>query len=88
MDAARLTYRKLFALLASLGFKEQRPVRPSPREPRMFVHDATETVLLFRNANDESLSEADLLSAEVHLHANNLVEGPLESLLGAMPASK
>ena len=88
MDVNRLTYKKLFALLASLGFREERPSKAAPNDPRVFVDDETDTVLLFRNATSETVSPADILSTEVHLHANNIVNQPLESLLSAMPINK
>lgn len=88
MDAAPITYKKLFALLTSLGFKEQSPARASRKEPRVFIHDPTKTVLMFRNATGETVSPADVLSTEVHLHARNIVNQPLESLVGAMPVNK
>lgn len=88
MDAARLTYKKLFALLASLGFKESLPSRSVPKGPRVFVHDSTDTVLLYRNTTSKLVSPADVLSTEVHLHANNLMDQSLESMLSAEPVMK
>ncbi len=54
----------------------------------MFVHDSTETVLLFRNTTSKFVSPADVLSTEVHLHANNILDQSLESLLGAEPVMR
>ena len=80
MDAVQMKYRNLFSLLVSLGFTEESP-STTGKEPRVFVHSATDTVLLFRDAPDETVTPADLLSADVHLHANNIVDQSLESLL-------
>ena len=88
MDAAPWTYKKLFAVLGSLGFKETRPGRAVPKGPRVFVHDATETVLLFRNTTSKFVTPADVLSTEVHLHANNIWDQSLGSLLSAEPVMK
>ena len=88
MDAAPVTYKKLFALLMSLGFKDESPAEASRKEPRVFIHDPTETVLVFRNATSETVSPADALSTEVHLHARNIVNQSLESLVRSMPVSK
>ena len=88
MNAPQLTYKKLFALLVSLGFQETPPSRTVRKGPRVFVHDSTETVLLFRNATSELVSPADVLSTQVHLHANNILDQSLESLLSTMPVMK
>lgn len=88
MDAAPITYKKLFALLMSLGFKEESLAEASRKEPRVFVHDPTETVLMFRNTTGETVSPADVLSTEVHLHARNIVNQSLESLVRAMPVNR
>lgn len=82
MDGDRLTYRNLFALLVSLGFRDNPPSKAG-NEPRIFVHATTDTVLLFRDAPGETVTPADMLSTEVHLHANNIVDQSLESLLSA-----
>lgn len=83
MDAGRLTYEKLFALLTNLGFCESARNEDAPNAPRVFIHDRTDTVVLFRNASSEPVSPSDLLSAEVHLHASKIVREPLESLMQA-----
>ena len=83
MDAERLTYKNLFALLLSLGFTEELPRRES-NEPRVFVHAATDTVLLFRDVPSETVTPADILSTEVHLQTNNIVDKSLDSLLSAI----
>ncbi len=87
MDPARLKYKNLFALLLSLGFREEASSEDAS-EPRIFVHDGTDTVLLFRDAPAEKVSPADILSTEVHLHANSIIDRPLESLLTAVSAKK
>jgi hypothetical protein len=83
MDATRMTYTNLFTLLTSLGFREQQSGEV-PRSPRVFVHDKTDTVMLFRQAMDELVSPADLLSTEVRLHAKNIADQPLQVLLEQM----
>lgn len=88
MDAAKITYKKLFALLISLGFTEESPATVSRKQPRVFIHDPTDTVLVFRNASGETVSPADVLSTEVHLHARNIADQSLESLVHAMPLNK
>ena len=87
MDAAQLTYKNLFAFLESLGFREE-PPSTAANEPRVFVHDRTDTVLLFRDAAGEIVTPADILSTEVHLHAKNIVDQPLESMVGVMSTNK
>lgn len=78
-----MTYTNLFTLLTSLGFREQQSGE-SPRSPRVFVHDKTDTVMLFRKAADELVSPADILSTEVRLHAKNIADQPLHVLLEQM----
>lgn len=82
MDSNRLTYGNLFVVLESLGFKEQ-TTKNSGNSPRVFVHTATDGVLLYRDSPDDVVTPADLLSTEVHLHANNIIDQSLESLLSA-----
>ncbi len=48
MSTLGLTYNKLFALLASLGFNEESSETKDQKQPRVFVHTKTDTVLLFR----------------------------------------
>jgi hypothetical protein len=81
MDTATITYNRLFTLLLSLGFEEESPASAVEKDPRVFVHEPTETVLMFRNATGEVVSPADVLSTEVHLQARNLVNQSLESLV-------
>lgn len=83
MDATRLTYTNLFTLLTSLGFREQQSGE-APRSPRVFVHNKTDTVMLFRKAVDELVTPADILSTEVRLHAKNIADQPLQVLLAQM----
>ena len=83
MDGKRLTYENLFVLLDSLGFKEEL-ASDSGNAPRVFVHTATDTVLLFRNAPCDIVTPADMMSTEVHLHANKIIEHSLESLVNAV----
>ena len=78
-----MTYTNLFTLLTSLGFREQQSGE-APRSPRVFVHDKTDTVMLFRKAIDELVSPADILSTEVRLHAKNIADQPLQVLLEQM----
>ena len=88
MSTLRLTYNKLFALLASLGFNEESSETKDQKQPRVFVHTKTDTVLLFRRATSEAVSDADMLSTEVHLHANNIADKPLSTLLDSLPVTQ
>ena len=82
MNSDQLTYSKLFALLASLGFEEKEAdEKTASNQPRVFVHDQTDAILLFRNDARGAVTPADLLSAEVHLHGKGIVTQSLESLL-------
>jgi hypothetical protein len=82
MNSNPLTYEHLFVLLESLGFKEDQASNLG-NAPRVFVHTATDTVLLLRNAPGDIVTPADMLSTEVHLHANNIIDQSLESLVNA-----
>lgn len=73
------TYRKLFGVLLSLGFEENR--LNGNDGPRTFVHVATDTWLLFGRLTNVEVTSADLLSTEVHLHGKGITDQPLESLL-------
>jgi hypothetical protein len=75
-----MTYESLFALLESLGFRTS---PATPPEPQVFVHDPTDTVLLFRSATSATVTPADLLSTEVHLQARGISDQPLEVLADA-----
>ena len=88
MSAAKITYTKLFSILRSLGFREERPVEPGGHLPRVFVHEATDTVLLFRDGGRETISSADQLSTEVHLQAKRITDEPLETLAGISALGK
>lgn len=85
MSNSPITYRRLFELLLTLGFEDETPGDAEQRKPRVFVHPSTDAVLMFRNAESEVVSPADVLSTEVHLHANALASQPLESLVGTQP---
>lgn len=78
-----MTYTNLFTLLTSLGFREEQRGE-APHSPRVFVHDKTDTVMLFRKAIDELVSPADQLSTEVRLNAKNIADQPLQVLLEKM----
>jgi hypothetical protein len=75
-----MTYEDLFALLEALGFRTS-PV--TPPEPHVFIHDPTDTVLLFRSTPAATVTPADLLSTEVHLQARGISDQSLEMLIGA-----
>ena len=80
-----MTYADLFAILASLGFRQE-PASGIAAGPRVFFHEATDTILAFCRENDELVTPADVLSTEVHLHGKGIVDEPLESLVQAIPA--
>jgi hypothetical protein len=78
VDHKELTYAELFELLRSLGFSEH----SAAANRRSFEHAATDTVLLFSvNVPTQPVRDADLLSAEVHLLAKGLIDGPLDAML-------
>lgn len=82
------TYENLFDLLVSLGFRDSSGDDAVAAEPRAFIHERTDTVLLFRNTPADSVSPADILSTEVHLQGKGIAEQPLESLMSAIASSK
>lgn len=83
MTKTLMTYRNLFTLLTDLGFREQ-PGNELQDSPRVFVHAETDTIMLFRRANNAPVSAADILSTEVRLHANKISSQPLETLFQQM----
>lgn len=87
MNDTPITYQNLFVLLASLGFQEQRPGKVAAK-PRVFLHEKTDTILAFSRETNESVTSADMLSTEVHLHARGIAEQPLELLLTTMSVDK
>lgn len=88
MDATDLTYENLFALLLSLGFRDVTANASDKKKPRAFVHDKTDTVLLYRKDANGLVSGADILSTEVHLNARGITDTPLESLIADMLVNK
>ena len=78
MTESTITYRDLFELLVSLGFS-----RIEDEGNHVFHHDPTETVLGYRRGNDEFVTPADLLSAEVHLSGRGIIERPLNELFSS-----
>ena len=54
----------------------------------IFLHEATDSILAFGRKPGESVTPADLLSTEIHLHGRGIADEPLESLLRGMPATK
>ena len=86
MNETPITYETLFALLTSLGFEQRTPGRPSEREPVGFVHQPTQTVLLYRGPANGPVSPTDLLSTEVHLRARSIIHEPLELLIAETAA--
>jgi hypothetical protein len=73
-----MTYERLFSLLESLGFLTS-PV--TPPQPQVFVHEPTDTILMFRSTASGTVTPADLLSTEVHLQAKGISDQPLETLV-------
>ena len=82
MRRGKTTYQDLFDVLKSLGFAER---LDGDSNRRAFLHSETETLLLFGRRPDDQVTSADMLSAEVHLTGNGLIDQPLESLLQASP---
>jgi len=80
MANLKTTYRKLFRFLESLGFSEERGNTPNRRA---FIHEPSDTQLLFGRGLDEQVTPADMLSADVHLAGNGLIDKPLEELLNS-----
>lgn len=87
MNAKPPTYEELYTFLKSLGFNEGSR-GPSPNSPRVFRHAETDTVLAFGRDESETITAADLLSADVHLHGKGIVDQPLESLLQAQAVGR
>lgn len=83
MEAIQMTYANLFTLLKDLGFCEQAG-DGSSRSARVFVHDKTDTIMLYRKSATGFVSPADLLSTEVRLHAKNIADQTLETLYEQM----
>jgi hypothetical protein len=83
MMAERPTYTQLFSFLQDLGFRAE----ASDDFERVFLHEPTETVLLFSLLDDPStdrpVTEADFTSAETHLRGKELIGQPLGQLLEA-----
>ncbi len=88
MKKGKLTYKNLFALLMSLGFIEETEEGSGRQGARVFFHEPTETILLFRNKGSQEVSPADILSTEVHLQAKGIVRQPLESLFSSLTVNK
>jgi len=80
MSRSETTYRNLFNLLVSLGFTEN---IDGESERRTFIHSESDTLLLFGRQPSDAVTSADILSTEVHLMGNALIDQPLESLLEA-----
>jgi hypothetical protein len=87
MNEAPVTYRELFSLLVSLGFRRQDGARETSG-PRVFYHEETDTLLAFRRGIDEVVTPADILSTDVHLNANHIVDRPIASLLNAVSVAE
>ena len=80
MSSDHTTYRSLFNLLISLGFQEN---VDGDSGRRSFLHPETDTLLLFGRPAGETVTPADMLSTEVHLTGNGLIDQSLESLIEA-----
>ena len=76
-----MTYQRLFALLYSLGFVEQPSMRKSSREPKIFFHSESDTLLMYHGESAGAVVSADLLSTEMRLQFKGLITEPLDSLL-------
>lgn len=86
MSESPVTYQNLFALLVSLGFQQQ-PATPATKR-HIFLHEPTDSILAFGRKPNESVTPADLLSTEIHLHGRGIADEALESLLRGMSAAK
>ncbi len=86
MSKVALSYRyqHLFDMLHSLGFEQRVSVNDS--SPRVFFHVETDTLLAFNRGKDETVTSADLLSTEVHLHSKGIIQETLESMLSTTVA--
>lgn len=84
MNEAPVKYRDLFAFLKTLGFEQSREDSPALHA---FLHQTTNTLLVFGRSPDESVTPADWLSTEVHLRANRIVDDPLDSLITVAPTN-
>ena len=86
MNETAITYQNLFRLLVSLGFQRQPATTATKRH--IFFHEPTDTVLAFGREAGESVTPADMLSTEVHLHGRGIADEPLESLLCGVAVNK
>lgn len=86
MNETPVTYQNLFALLVSLGFQQQPATAATKRH--IFLHEPTDSILAFGRRPSESVTPADLLSTEIHLHGRGIADEALESLLRGMSAIK
>ena len=86
--AKRPTYTQLFAFLQELGFQAE----ASDQYERVFLHEPTETMLLFSLLDDPStdrpVTEADFTSVETHLRGRGLIGEPLRRLLAGRAERK
>lgn len=73
---AKPTRADLFGFLNSLGFRRVTGVSVA------YFHEPTDTLLLFPSSDEHgTMAAADLLSAEVRLRQNGLIDQPLLKLL-------
>jgi hypothetical protein len=73
----RPTYAALFAFLESVGFEVC--IREGEKG---YIHCPTNTILLFSSADSRSdVSAADLLSVEVRLGQNGVINQPVSQLI-------
>jgi hypothetical protein len=52
----------------------------SRQQLRVFTHEPTKTVLLFRDVGEQPVSPADAMSTEMRLQSNGISDETLESL--------
>jgi hypothetical protein len=81
MTETPLTYRNLFLVLESLGFRRLPTAAATNRH--VFCHAPTDTILAYGRHPGELVTAADMLSTEVHLNARGISDERLESLLSA-----
>ena len=75
-----MTYDQLFAILRRLGFRAQERGGDASQGSQVYIHGATNTVLLFRDSGQRAVSPADLLSTEMRLQSHGITGESLESL--------
>ena len=74
-----ISYQQMFNALLTLGFTDVTGVQEKP--VRVFEHEPTETVLIYRDLTTETVSAADMMSTEMRLSARRISERSLIDLV-------